>query len=82
MYHALRSTTLLLGGLILGTQLAVAAAAQDVRIEHVTVISPERSAPLIDASVLIHDGRIVSLAAHDKTPALTLNGKEIGRAHV
>jgi imidazolonepropionase-like amidohydrolase len=75
MYHAHRSTIRLLGGLILGIQLAVAAAAQDVRIEHVTVISPERSAPLTDASVLIHDGRIVSLAAHDKTPALTLNGK-------
>ena len=39
------------------------AAAQDVRIEHVTIVSPERSSPLQDATVDIHDGRIVSVAA-------------------
>ena len=34
--------------------------AQDVRIEHVTVISPERAAPTRDATVSVHDGRIVA----------------------
>jgi imidazolonepropionase-like amidohydrolase len=38
------------------------AAAQDVRIEHVTVVSPESSSPLQDATVYIHDGRIVSVS--------------------
>jgi imidazolonepropionase-like amidohydrolase len=37
-----------------------AAGAQDLRIEHVTVISPERTGPRRDATVSIHDGRIVA----------------------
>jgi imidazolonepropionase-like amidohydrolase len=37
------------------------AAARDVRIEHVTVVSPERSQPMRDATVYIHDDRIVSI---------------------
>jgi len=65
----------------------LAAPAQDDRIEHVTVISPEASSPIKDADVLIHDGRIVALAAHGKSeaasngakpgnsPALTINGR-------
>ena len=31
------------------------AVAQDVRIEHVTIVSPERSRPMQDASVFIRD---------------------------
>ena len=38
------------------------AAARDVRIEHVTVVSPERSQPIRDATVYIHDDRIVSIS--------------------
>jgi imidazolonepropionase-like amidohydrolase len=38
------------------------AAAQDVRIEHVTIISPERLRPMPDATVYIHDDRIVSIS--------------------
>lgn len=34
---------------------------RELCIEHVTIVSPERSAPLSDASVLIRDGRIVSI---------------------
>lgn len=41
--------------------LAGAAAGGDLRIEHVTVISPERTQPLVDAAVSIHDGRIVAI---------------------
>jgi imidazolonepropionase-like amidohydrolase len=37
-----------------------AARAQDIRIEHVTVISPERAEPTHDATVSVHDGRIVA----------------------
>lgn len=66
---------LLLASLTLDVPFAAAAATQDVRIDHVTVISPERSAPLTDANVLIHDGHIVSLSAHEKTAAISLDGK-------
>jgi imidazolonepropionase-like amidohydrolase len=40
---------------------SVAATVQDVRIEHVTIVSPEREGPLGDADVTIHDGRIASI---------------------
>ncbi len=47
------------------------AGAQDVRIEHVTVVSPERSSPMPDATVYIRGDRIVSIsnAASAATPA-------------
>ena len=38
------------------------APAQDVRIDHVTIVSPERSRPLRDASVYIHNGRVRSIS--------------------
>lgn len=37
------------------------AVAQDVRIERVTIVSPERSGPMQDASVVVRDGRIMSV---------------------
>ncbi len=40
---------------------ATPAWAHEVRIEHVTVISPERSSPLRDVSVSIRDNRIVAV---------------------
>jgi hypothetical protein len=40
---------------------SVAATVVDVRIEHVTIVSPERESPLGDAEVTIHDGRIASI---------------------
>jgi hypothetical protein len=40
---------------------SVAATVQDVRIEHVTIVSPEWESPLGDADVTIHDGRIASI---------------------
>jgi imidazolonepropionase-like amidohydrolase len=42
---------------------AAAATVDDVLIEHVTVVSVERSSPLRDANVHIHDGRIASITA-------------------
>ena len=39
-----------------------AAGAQDVRIEHVTVISAERARPARDTTISIHDGRIAATA--------------------
>jgi imidazolonepropionase-like amidohydrolase len=43
--------------------LATASAADSVLIEKVTVVSPEREAPLRDAFVLLEDGRIRSVGA-------------------
>jgi imidazolonepropionase-like amidohydrolase len=45
------------------------ATGQDLRIEHVTVVSPERSAPLLpDVNVTVREGRIAAIvpAAQDK----------------
>jgi len=38
-------------------------ATADLQIEHVTVISPERAAPLRDATVVVHAGRIASVSS-------------------
>ena len=39
-------------------------AASELRIDHVTIVSPERSRPLQDATVYIQDDRIVSISRH------------------
>ena len=39
------------------------AMARELRIEHVTVVSAERSAPLRDATVVVRDGKIASVTA-------------------
>jgi imidazolonepropionase-like amidohydrolase len=41
---------------------STAATVGDVRIEHVTIVSPERPSPLRDVEVYIHDDRIASIA--------------------
>lgn len=81
-----RPMALLLCNLTLAAALAfaapiLAAPTQDVRIEHVTVISPEQPGPIKDADVLIHDGRIVALAAHGKSDAAS-NGAKTGHSPV
>jgi imidazolonepropionase-like amidohydrolase len=43
--------------------------AQDVRIEHVTIVSPERSRPMKDVVVSIHKDRIVSVSSAKTHPA-------------
>jgi hypothetical protein len=52
----LRWTLVLMGFYCVST-----AAAHELRIEHVTVVSPERTAPLRDASIKITDDKITAL---------------------
>jgi hypothetical protein len=60
-----------------------AATVLDVRIEHVTIVSPERASPLRDAEVYTHDGRIASIttsgapspAADAASTVTTIDGK-------
>jgi imidazolonepropionase-like amidohydrolase len=42
--------------------------ATDLQIEHVTIVSPERAAPMRDASVRVHDGRIVAISTARGAP--------------
>ena len=44
--------------------LCAAAPAQDLSIDNVVIVSPERASPLRGASVHIHDGRIAEIARH------------------
>ena len=55
----------------------VSAAARDVCIEHVTLVSPERSQPMRDAVVSIQDDRIVSIS-----PATSFSSKSIDECHL
>jgi imidazolonepropionase-like amidohydrolase len=51
-----------------------AAVAQDVRIEHVTVVSPERPSPLTDATVVIRGDRIDSISSNARVRAAGSSG--------
>jgi len=68
-------------GFVLWGGLCSAAGAQDLWIDHVTLVSAERASPLRDADVYIRDGRIsaisVSTASHPKVPprVTTIDGK-------
>jgi imidazolonepropionase-like amidohydrolase len=46
-----------------------AAQARELRIEHVTVVSPERAAPMPDATVIVENDRIVSIASSSRAPS-------------
>jgi imidazolonepropionase-like amidohydrolase len=46
---------------VLAAALPGALLAADLQIEHVTIVSPERGAPMHDALVRVHDGRIVDI---------------------
>jgi imidazolonepropionase-like amidohydrolase len=48
--------------LMLAVALPGVSSAADLQIEHVTIVSPERSSPMRDALVRVHDGRIVAIA--------------------
>ncbi len=48
--------------LMLALALPGALWAADLQIEHVTIVSPERSSPMRDALVRVHDGRIVAIS--------------------
>lgn len=47
------------------------------RIEHVTVVSPERSSPLTDASVLIRGDRIVSISSKASADKASSSGAAV-----
>src|SRR5215475_12641276 len=50
-------------GLLMASALQWAPAfAQELRIEHVTVVSPERPDPLQNAAVTVHEGRITAIS--------------------
>src|SRR5467141_2845126 len=51
------------------------AVAQELHIEHVTVISPELSRPMLDATVYIHDDRIVSISSATSVATRRSEGK-------
>jgi imidazolonepropionase-like amidohydrolase len=70
------------GCLVLASGIARPASAQDLWIEHVTIVSPERSSPMRNADVRIHEGRIASIsnAAADEasgtlSTAATIDGR-------
>jgi imidazolonepropionase-like amidohydrolase len=47
---------------MLAVALPSALSAADLQIEHVTIVSPERSSPMRNALVRVHDGRIVAIS--------------------
>jgi imidazolonepropionase-like amidohydrolase len=55
--------------LLLAVALPGAISAADLRIEHVTIVSPERVSPMRDALVRVHDGRIVAISRAGGTTA-------------
>ena len=62
--HVMLPISLLIRGLlrvVLVSLLPGALLAADLQIEHVTIVSPERSTPMRDAEVTVHGGRIVSI---------------------
>ncbi len=68
MHPNIRPIRLFLLCLSLGTGLPVAAMGQDLRIERVTIVSPERASPMGDVDVTIHDGRIASISSGTSVP--------------
>jgi hypothetical protein len=48
--------------LMTGAGTAGLASAQDLRIEHVNIVSPKRERPLRDVTFSIHEGRIVRIS--------------------
>jgi imidazolonepropionase-like amidohydrolase len=66
--------------LMLAIALPDALSAADLQIEHVTIVSPERSSPMRDALVRVHDGRIVAISrssratSHSSTDTIAIDG--------
>jgi imidazolonepropionase-like amidohydrolase len=55
---------------------SLAARAPDLRIAHVTIVSPERAGPLRDVDVVVHDGRIASIAKSGAASSIrTIDGR-------
>jgi imidazolonepropionase-like amidohydrolase len=66
--------------LLLAVALPGALSAADLQIEHVTIVSPERTSPMRDALVRVHDGRIVAISrangatVHSSTDTIAMDG--------
>src|ERR1700692_4882558 len=66
--------------LLLAVVLPGALSAADLQIEHVTIVSPERSSPMRDALVRVRDGRIVAISktsgatAHSGRNTISMDG--------
>jgi imidazolonepropionase-like amidohydrolase len=66
--------------LLLAVVLPGALSAADLRIEHVTIVSPERVSSMRDALVRVHDGRIVAISkagdatAHSSADTIAMDG--------
>jgi imidazolonepropionase-like amidohydrolase len=79
--HSLQATAVYWLGLCAG--LSTSASAQDLRIEHVIIVSPERAGLLQDAEVFVHDGRIASISGDGPRnspsraghPGITIDGR-------
>ena len=59
--------------------LCAASAAQDLWIDNVVIVSPERASPLQGASVYIHDGRIDKIARHSGSVEPSTTMKALGK---
>jgi imidazolonepropionase-like amidohydrolase len=77
------SSICFLCGLLLVVAVPGALCAADLQIEHVTIVSPERSRPMQDAMVRVHGGRIVSIstarhpAEHLSTDTVSIDGTHL-----
>jgi len=79
---SLRATALIAWVTALGLQ-CTPAEARELRIDHVTIVSPERLSPMRDATVVIRDDRIVSITRRPSsqivlgggTPVEIIDGK-------
>jgi imidazolonepropionase-like amidohydrolase len=67
-------------GLVFAAILPGGLSAADLEIEHVTIVSPERTSPMHDALVRVHDGRIVAIskassaAAESRRDTIAIDG--------
>lgn len=78
MDHRLVRTTVLAALLLVPAVRAEPSPVQDLRIVHVTVVSPERDAPLRNTDVTLHDGRISALGAHaSHAGSKVLDGRDL-----
>jgi imidazolonepropionase-like amidohydrolase len=72
-----------IGWLLPAVVLPGALSAADLRIEHVTIVSPERVSPMRDAVVRVHDGRIIAISraggatAQSSRDTISIDGSDL-----
>jgi imidazolonepropionase-like amidohydrolase len=72
-----RSFRLACLGACLIVSCGTSAVASELRIDHVTIVSPERSRPMPDATLYIHDDRIVSISARAPSGSARRQGSAV-----